>query len=180
MPEGRALGAPAGDGGAAGPGVSGPGRALVALYGIFALAAGARAAVQLSTRFTQAPLAYLLSALAAAVYVVATVGLARGGRAGRLTARAAIMVELVGVLVVGTLSLVDRAAFPDETVWSAYGKGYGFVPLVLPVLGLLFLRAQDDAAAQAAATDGAAAGTPGDQKSPPPKSPPPKSPPKSP
>ncbi|MGR7024514.1 hypothetical protein [Geodermatophilus sp. URMC 62] len=116
---------------------AGPGRVLVAVYALFALAAGARAAVQLSTRFSEAPVAYLLSALAAAVYVVATVALARGGRR---VALAAITVELVGVLVVGTLSLADRAAFPDETVWSAYGRGYGFVPLVLPVLGLLWLR----------------------------------------
>jgi hypothetical protein len=115
----------------------GPGRVLVAVYGVFALAAGARAAVQLSTRFAEAPVAYLLSALAAAVYVVATVALARGGRRVALVA---ITVELVGVLVVGTLSLADRAAFPDETVWSAYGRGYLFIPLVLPVVGLLWLR----------------------------------------
>jgi hypothetical protein len=115
----------------------GPGRVLVAVYAVFALAAGARAAVQLSTRFAEAPVAYLLSALAAVVYVVATVALARGGRRVALVA---ITVELVGVLVVGTLSLVDRAAFPDETVWSAYGRGYLFIPLVLPVVGLLWLR----------------------------------------
>jgi hypothetical protein len=115
---------------------------LVAVYAVFALAAGARAAVQLSTRFSEAPLAYLLSALAAVVYIVATVGLARGGRGGRRAAFVAITTELIGVLVVGTLSLVDRAAFPDETVWSGYGRGYGFVPLVLPVLGLLLLRRQ--------------------------------------
>ena len=121
---------------------SGPARVLVAAYAVFALAAGARAAVQLSTRFDEAPLAYLLSALAAVVYIVATVGLARGGRGGRRAAFVAITTELVGVLVVGTLSLVDRAAFPDETVWSGYGRGYGFVPLVLPVLGLLLLRRQ--------------------------------------
>ena len=119
---------------------SGPGRVLVALYGTFALAAGARAAVQIGTRFGDAPLAYLLSALAAAVYVVATAGLVRGGRSGRRLALTAITVELVGVLAVGTLSLADPAAFPDETVWSAYGRGYFFVPLVLPVLGLLLLR----------------------------------------
>jgi hypothetical protein len=143
---------------------TGPARALVALYGVFALAAGARAAVQLSTRFSEAPLAYLLSAFAAVVYVVATVGLARGGRGGRRVALVAITVELIGVLVVGTLSLLDRAAFPDETVWSAYGRGYVFVPLVLPVLGLaLLLRRQKSP-----------------PKSPPPKSPPPKSPPPSP
>jgi hypothetical protein len=113
---------------------------LVAVYGTFALAAGARAAVQLSTKFAEAPVAYLLSAFAAVVYIVATVGLVRGGRGGRRTALVAISVELVGVLVVGTFTLADRAAFPDETVWSAYGRGYGFVPLVLPVLGLLLLR----------------------------------------
>jgi cytochrome bd-type quinol oxidase subunit 2 len=119
------------------PAAGGPGRVLVAVYGVFALAAGARAVVQLSTRFAEAPVAYLLSALAAAVYLVATVALARGGRR---TALVAITIELVGVLVVGTLSLLEPAAFPDETVWSAYGRGYLFIPLVLPVLGLLFLR----------------------------------------
>lgn len=117
----------------------GPGRVLVALYAVFALAAGARAAVQIAGRFDEAPLAYSLSALAAVVYLVAAVGLARGRRR---TALAAVGVELVGVLVVGTLSLADRAAFPDDTVWSVYGQGYGFIPLVLPVLGLLWLRRQ--------------------------------------
>jgi hypothetical protein len=134
--DGRALGGPAESGPAT---TAGPGRVLVAVYGTFALASGARAAVQLSTRFDEAPVAYLLSALAAAVYVVATVALARGARR---TAFVAITVELIGVLVVGTFSLADRAAFPDETVWSAYGRGYLYIPLVLPVLGLLLLRRQ--------------------------------------
>ncbi len=115
----------------------GAGRLLVAVYAVFALSASARAALQLATQFEQAPVAYLLSAVAAAVYLVATVALARGAR--RL-AFATVLFELVGVLVVGTLSLLDRDAFPDQTVWSAYGVGYGFVPLVLPVLGLLRLR----------------------------------------
>src|SRR3712207_2858733 len=158
MGERRALGAPAE--GSSPTTSSGAGRALVAVYGTFALAAGARAGVQLSTRFSEAPVAYLLSAFAAVVYVVATIGLVRLRRGGRRTALVAITVELVGVLVVGTLSLLDPAAFPDETVWSAYGRGYVFVPLVLPVLGLALLLRR--------------------QKSPPPKSPPPKSPPKSP
>ncbi|MCW2580105.1 MAG: putative integral rane protein [Blastococcus sp.] len=158
MRDNRAVGAPATPPGESAPGRSGAGRALVAVYGTFALAAGARAAVQLSTRFSEAPVAYLLSALAAVVYVVATVGFVRGGPGGRLTALLAVSVELAGVLVVGTLSLADPAAFPDETVWSAYGRGYLFIPLVLPVLGLLLLRRSA-------------------QKSPPPKSPPPKSPP---
>jgi len=127
---------------------SGPGRVLVALYALFTLAAGARAAVQVATRFDEAPVAYLLSALAAVIYLMATIGLVRGGRTGRRTAMVACSVELAGVLVVGTLSLVDRAAFPDATVWSGYGRGYGFVPLVLPVLGLLWLRHLAELAAE--------------------------------
>ncbi|MBA9004907.1 hypothetical protein [Thermomonospora cellulosilytica] len=118
---------------------TGPGRLLVAVYGVFALAAGARAGVQIAARFHEAPVAYLLSALAAAVYVLATVALALGGRVSRRIAVAACSVELAGVLLIGTYSLADPASFPDETVWSAYGRGYGFVPLVLPVVGLAWL-----------------------------------------
>jgi hypothetical protein len=119
---------------------SGPGRILVAVYAVFALSASARAGVQLATQFSEAPLAYLLSAVAAVVYIVATVSLARGTRTARRWATGAIVVELVGVLVVGTLSVFDAAAFPRATVWSVYGIGYGFVPLILPFLGLLWLR----------------------------------------
>jgi hypothetical protein len=110
---------------------------LVAVYGFFALAAGARAGWQLATEFGEAPVAYLLSALAAAIYMVAAIGLARGAR--RL-ALVCCTIELVGVLVVGTASLAMSDTFPRATVWSAFGIGYGFVPLVLPVLGLLWLR----------------------------------------
>ena len=118
---------------------AGAGRVLVAVYGVFALAATARASVQLLTRFEEAPLAYLLSALAGLIYIVATITLARGTRASRRLALVAILIELVGVLTVGTLSVVDPEAFPRATVWSVYGIGYGFVPLVLPILGLAWL-----------------------------------------
>jgi hypothetical protein len=118
---------------------SGPGRVLLAVYLMFAVAAGARALVQIATKFGEAPVAYLLSALAAAVYVAATIGLAVGGPRGRLIALTSCSIEMAGVLVVGTLSLADQAAFPDETVWSGYGSGYGYVPLVLPVIGLWWL-----------------------------------------
>ncbi|MGH3761870.1 hypothetical protein [Actinophytocola sp.] len=119
---------------------SGPGRLLIAVYALFALAATARSAVQIATRFDEAPLAYLLSAFAAVVYVLATVCLARGSRTSRRVATVSIVVELVGVLTVGTISLLEPQAFPDATVWSDYGRGYGFVPAVLPVLGLWWLR----------------------------------------
>ncbi|WP_035856762.1 hypothetical protein [Cryptosporangium arvum] len=114
----------------------GPGRVLVAVYGLFALAAGARAGVQLATKFSEAPIAYLLSALAALVYVAATVALARQWWRAALVC---CSIELVGVLAVGTASLLLTEDFPDATVWSDYGSGYGFVPLVLPILGLIWL-----------------------------------------
>jgi uncharacterized membrane protein len=123
------------------------GRILVAVYGIFALSATARSAYQIATKFHEAPLAYLLSALAAVVYIVATVSLARGDATSRKVALVAILVELVGVLVVGTLSLTDSTAFPDAAVWSGYGSGYGFVPLVLPFVGLWWLYRTRDRSA---------------------------------
>jgi hypothetical protein len=119
---------------------SGPGRVLIAIYAIFAVGATSRAAVQIATRFHEAPLAYVLSAFAAVVYVLATVALASRGRNWWRVALAACSVELVGVLTVGTLTVFEAAAFPDATVWSNYGRGYLFIPLVLPVLGLLWLR----------------------------------------
>ena len=119
---------------------TGPGRLLVAIYGLFALSASARAGVQIVTKFDNAPVAYLLSAFAAVVYILATVTLADGSPAARRIAVVSCSVELAGVLAVGTWSLADPATFPDATVWSSYGSGYGFVPLVLPVFGLLWLR----------------------------------------
>ena len=119
---------------------SGPGIVLVAVYALLALAATGRSVLQITEYFSRAPLAYVLSALAAVIYVVATVALARGDRTSWRVALVAISVELAGVLVVGLASYLWPEAFPDRTVWSHFGSGYGFVPLVLPVLGLLWLR----------------------------------------
>ena len=128
-------------------GAHGVGRVLIAVYAVFAVAATARAAVQISSRFDEAPVAYALSAAAALIYVVATVALARPGRVAYRLALVACSTELAGVLVVGTASLAFPDEFPDATVWSVYGRGYLFIPLVLPVLGLLWLRWSAPAAA---------------------------------
>ena len=129
---------------------SGGGRLLVAVYGVLALAATVRAGYQIARHFDEAPVAYSLSLLAGLVYVLATVALAKDWRR---VAWAAVTVELVGVLTVGTLALVDAAAFPDATVWSGYGQGYGYVPLVLPFVGLWWLwRTARRPAARPAAT----------------------------
>ena len=119
--------------------VTGVGRVLIAVYGLLALAATGRSFVQIASKFDEAPLSYSLSALAAVVYIVATVALIRSGGPWRLVAWITIGFELAGVLVVGTLSLVDPALFPHDSVWSLYGRGYLFIPLVLPVLGMWWL-----------------------------------------
>lgn len=120
--------------------LSGATRVLVAVYAILALAATGRSVYQIVTKFEVAPVAYSLSALAALVYILATIALVAPGRAWFRVAVMAIAFELVGVLVVGTVSILQPELFPADTVWSQFGRGYGFVPLVLPILGLLALR----------------------------------------
>lgn len=122
------------------PRMSGIGRVLVIVYAVMALAATGRSFVQIVERFDEAPLAYALSALAALVYILATLALVFAGSARwYVVAWVAIVFELVGVLVIGTLSLVLPALFAHPTVWSGFGYGYLFIPLVLPFLGLWWL-----------------------------------------
>jgi cytochrome bd-type quinol oxidase subunit 2 len=125
---------------------TGVGRVLVAVYAILALAALGRSIFQIVDRFDEAPAAFLLSLLSGVVYVVATIALAARWRR---IAWATIGFELLGVLVVGTITVLAPdllGAHTNDpfgrtaTVWSAYGAGYLLIPLALPVLGLLWLR----------------------------------------
>ncbi|MEU3753937.1 hypothetical protein AB0H17_14395 [Streptomyces olivoreticuli] len=118
----------------------GPGRLLVWLYGVFTVAAASRSIVQMILDFGRAPLAYVLSAVAAVVYAFITYSLVRGGPAARRAALVCCGAELAGVLVVGTWTLVAPSAFPDATVWSDYGMGYLFIPVILPVTAMMWLR----------------------------------------
>jgi hypothetical protein len=120
--------------------MTGIGRVLVIVYGIMALAALGRSFVQIVEKFGEAPLAYTLSALSAVVYILATLALIfAGSRAWYRVAWIAICFELAGVLVVGTLTFVLPELFAHPTVWSWFGLGYVFVPLVLPFFGLWWL-----------------------------------------
>ncbi|MBW9109913.1 hypothetical protein JNB63_03815 [Microbacterium trichothecenolyticum] len=129
--------------------MTGIGRVLVIVYAIMALGATGRSFVQIVERFDEAPVAYTLSALSAVVYIVATLALVFAGRRGwYVVAWVAIVFELVGVLVIGTLSLVVPELFAHPTVWSWFGLGYLFVPLVLPFLGIWWLATHHPAEAQ--------------------------------
>ena len=133
---------------------SGVGRLLIAVYGVLALGATGRSAVQIIERFDVAPFAFTLSAIAAAVYILATVALIAPGAVWNRIAWITIGFEAVGVLVIGALSIAMPELFPEATVWSFFGMGYLFIPLVLPWLGLWWLarnRAAERRASEAPA-----------------------------
>ncbi|MFE6226062.1 hypothetical protein [Streptomyces sp. NPDC057854] len=120
--------------------VTGPGMLLVWLYGVMSVGAASRSVYEISAKFDEAPLAYTLSAVAAVVYVFITYTLVRGGETARRAALVCCAAELAGVLVVGTWTLLEPSAFPDSTVWSEFGYGYVFIPVLLPLSGIWWLR----------------------------------------
>lgn len=122
----------------------GIGRLLIAAYAVLALAATGRAGYELVAKFDQAPLPYALSAASALIYIVATIALAKQSQAWRKVAYGAVIIELTGVLVIGLASFIWPDFFMYDgkqvrTVWSYFGIAYGCVPMVLPVLGLIWL-----------------------------------------
>ncbi|MFJ6854939.1 hypothetical protein ACIQM3_31175 [Streptomyces sp. NPDC091271] len=119
---------------------TGPGRVLVWFYGVFTVAAASRSIVEMILDFGKAPLAYVLSAVAAVVYGFITYSLVRGGEKARRAALVCCAAELAGVLIVGTWTLLEPSAFPDSTVWSGFGMGYLLIPVILPVTGMIWLR----------------------------------------
>lgn len=129
----------------------GPGRVLVIVYGVLALAACARGGYEVAVKFDKAPLAYSLALFSGVVYAVATFALATNRR---WLAWPTVLTEMVGVLVVGTLSFVAPGLFQRSSVWSWFGVEYLLVPLVLPFLGVSWLRRS-----ARAASDEATAGT---------------------
>jgi hypothetical protein len=120
--------------------ISGPGMLLVWFYGVMVVGAVSRSVYQIATDFGRAPLAYSLSALAGVVYAFITYSLVRGGDRARRAALVCCAAELAGVLIVGTWTLADPSAFPESTVWSDYGMGYVFIPVLLPLTALYWLR----------------------------------------
>ncbi|MGW4320124.1 hypothetical protein ACWEMW_13110 [Streptomyces sp. NPDC004684] len=120
--------------------ISGPGTLLVWLYGVMVVGAVSRSVYQIATDFGRAPLAYSLSAVAGVVYGFITYSLVRGGERARRAALVCCAAELVGVLGIGTWTLVEPSAFADSTVWSDYGMEYLFIPVLLPLSALYWLR----------------------------------------
>ncbi len=117
----------------------GVGRLLIAVYAVFALSATARASYQLLREFDEAPVAYTLSLVSALTYILVTVALTKTGDKWAKIARFTVWFELFGVIAVGIASIALPSLFNHPSVWSGFGIGYGFLPLVLPILGLIWL-----------------------------------------
>ncbi|MDX3309345.1 hypothetical protein ACWGH3_11450 [Streptomyces sp. NPDC054884] len=132
--------------------ISGPGMLLVWFYGVMVVGAVSRSAYEIAAHFERAPLSYTLSAAAGVVYGFITYSLVRGGETARTAARLCCAAELAGVLIVGTWTLVQPSAFPEPTVWSDYGFGYVFIPVLLPVSALYWLRTSRTATPAAPST----------------------------
>lgn len=118
---------------------SGFGRILVVIYAVFTLSAGARSLYQVIRKFEEAPLSIGLSALSALIYLVATIALAKKGEGAWKVSLAAVGIEMLGVILVGIFSYIQPQHFELASVWSHFGSGYGYIPLVLPMVGLWWL-----------------------------------------
>jgi hypothetical protein len=109
---------------------------LVLAYAVLGLAATGRSSIQIATKFSDAPLPYLVSAVSALLYIVIAVALWRRWSGVALWGTVA---ELLGVLTVGTLGYAAADLWPDETVWTGFGSAYGWVPLLLPIVAITLL-----------------------------------------
>ncbi|NLS11091.1 hypothetical protein HGQ17_14015 [Nesterenkonia sp. MY13] len=119
---------------------------IITAYGVFAVSSFARAGYQIvplpqedKVQFADAPLALTLSAFAAAVYIIATLALARTTTTAWKVAMVAVLIEMIGVIGVGAWTLVQPELFEVATVWGGFGRDYGFIPLILPFVGLFWL-----------------------------------------
>jgi len=87
-----------------------------------------------------------LSTFVGLLYIFIIIGLHRRTPRWWWITLGLLIAELAGVLIVGTIDVIWRP-FPYATVWSNFGIGYFFMPLLLPFVGLWYmLRKQTRAA----------------------------------
>jgi len=110
--------------------------ALLAAYSLLAFAAVGRSTYELIWKFNDAPVPYSFSTAAAVIYLVACWAIWRGDALGVKVGKIACGIELIGVLTIGTITTLGDSAFDVGTVWSFYGRDYGWLPLVVPALAL--------------------------------------------
>lgn len=109
-------------------------------YPVLALSTGVRAVYQLAGfKEGASTTAAVLSLVASICYLAASIGFFKRERWAWWLSVCALGFEMSMVLVIGTITTINPDIFGDETVWSRYGMGYGFFPLIQPLLGLIWL-----------------------------------------
>ncbi len=112
--------------------------ALALFYGLWAVSALGRALYQYIVRRPPDLTPTHISAFVGALYLLIIIGLRRRSPRAWWATLALLGIELAGVLLVGTVDVVWRP-FPYASVWSGYGAGYFYMPLILPIAGLWWL-----------------------------------------
>lgn len=108
-------------------------RGLTLLYLFWATALCSRAIWQYMTRSGNL-LPTHLSLIAGIIYLAIVVW-AWQGRRKRLIA--GLIVELIGVMVISISEFIWP--LPYASAWSGFGSGYLYMPIILPILGLVHL-----------------------------------------
>jgi hypothetical protein len=118
--------------------VSSFGFILAISYPVLALSTGFRSVVQLLRSDITNYLAPTMSGVAALCYLIAALGFAYRRRWTWYLSLVMLALEMVMVLLVGTLSFIMPEVI-GRTVWRHYGADYGYFPLFQPLLGLIWL-----------------------------------------
>lgn len=108
-------------------------------YPVLAFSTGVRAIYQLF--FKEGVSDYVgpgLTAVAALVYLLATIGFAYRRNWSWYLSVVALLFEVALVIVVGGLSLFRPDSFAN-TSWRYFGVDYAFFPFIQPFLGLVWL-----------------------------------------
>jgi hypothetical protein len=108
-------------------------RGLALLYLFWAVALCSRAIWQYMTRSGDLRPTHL-SLIAGLIYVAIVVWAWYGQRKFLMLG---LVVELMGVLAISIGEL--RWPLPYASAWSQFGSGYLYMPIILPILGLLHL-----------------------------------------
>lgn len=115
------------------------GRIIIAALWIFAAVVTYTAIADFFTLSSHALGPRLVSVIAALGYIVAAVSLTHNGRRMRVLAWTAIGFEITGVIVTGLIGMEVKEIGEIRNIWANFGAQYGFLPMLVPLVSLVWL-----------------------------------------